>query len=304
MTSRSLNRRSFCALTSAGLALLNGCLWTANGPRSGSLILDNRHDIPHTVEVTLSRPLREDETPSPATSNSSRWTQTESYEVAATSQRTLRDFITEPGQYTLEARLDNGERDSGQQNLYRGGKNGTKIGGGIFLIEILSTGQVVVQTPDQWQLTMSGHVLLACLLLVTAGYSADVSSPTAEPSPTYSPTPTAEPSPTPTAALTANQSRLVPSLPRFTIRTQGDTRARTALLNTSTQNNTVIDRPRDRGAGVEWAFQVGAELTRTVYSIRLSMNSTRIWTASLQPSKSPEVVIGPDGNVTVTRAMA
>ena len=150
MTARSLNRRSFCTLTSAELALLTNCLWTANAPRSGSLIIDNRHAMPHTVEVTLSRPLREDETPSPpTTSNSSLRTRTESYEVTATSQRTLHDFITDPGQYTLEARLDNGERDSGQQNLYRGGKHGTKIGGGIFIIEILSTGRVVVQTPDQ-----------------------------------------------------------------------------------------------------------------------------------------------------------
>lgn len=144
-----MNRRSFCALGGTGLALLSGCLFDT-APDSGSLIIDNEHDEPHTVEVTIRKLENESapvDTPS-ATPRPAFWEQTYTYEVGPTGQRSVPNLIAEPGTFDIYVQLDTGMKASTRLALYRGGKDGTKVGGGIIAIDIYEDGRVVAYTPN------------------------------------------------------------------------------------------------------------------------------------------------------------
>lgn len=144
-----MNRRSFCALAGAGLTLLSGCLFN-RGPDSGSLIINNDHDSPHTVEVIIQKVAEETtSTGSPTpTARQVLWERTYTYDVGQTTDKTVPNLLTEPGTFDIYARLDTGAEASTRLSLYRGGEDGTKVGGGIIYIDIYEDGRVVAFTPQ------------------------------------------------------------------------------------------------------------------------------------------------------------
>ena len=143
-----MNRRSFCALGGAGLALLSGCLFRT-APDSGSLLIDNEHDRPHTVEVTVRKLDETTPTVSPTTTpRPVLWKRAYTYEVKATDEKTVPNLITESGLFDIDARLDTGKEASTRLSLYRGGVDGTEVGGGVIAIDIYEDGRVLAYTPD------------------------------------------------------------------------------------------------------------------------------------------------------------
>lgn len=144
-----MNRRTFCALGGVGLAFLSGCLFDP-APESRLPIIDNEHDEAHTGEITL-RKLEEDTTQgsaSTATSGSALWTRTDTYEVGANDRTTVPNRITDPGVFDVDARLDTGRHASTRLSLYRGGVDGTGVGGGVIAIDIYADGRVTAYTPN------------------------------------------------------------------------------------------------------------------------------------------------------------
>ena len=144
-----MNRRSFCALGGAGLMLLSGCLFNT-GPDSGSLVIDNEHDRPHTVEVTV-RKLEDVTTPTGSPTVMPRqvlWERTYTYEVGATDQKTVPNLITEPGTFDIDVRLDTGGQAPTRLSLYQG-VDGTEVGGGSIAVDIYADGRVTAYTPNE-----------------------------------------------------------------------------------------------------------------------------------------------------------
>ena len=145
----AMNRRSFCALGGVGLMLLSGCLFNS-GPDSGSLIINNEHDGPHTVKVTIRKLENESapvDTPS-ATPRPAYWERTYTYEVGATDQKTVPNLITEPGTFDIYTRLDTGVGASTRLSLYQG-VNGMEVGGGSIAIDIYADSRVTAYTPNE-----------------------------------------------------------------------------------------------------------------------------------------------------------
>jgi hypothetical protein len=132
-----------------GFGFLSGCLFNT-APESGSLIIDNGHDEAHTVEITIKK-LGEDTTrssASTATPGPVLWTRTDTYEVGANDRTTVPDRITEPEVFDIDARLDTGRHASTRLSLYRGGVDGTVVGGGIIAMDIYADGRVTAYTPN------------------------------------------------------------------------------------------------------------------------------------------------------------
>lgn len=143
-----MNRRSFCALGGAGLVVLSGCLFNT-APDSGSLVIKNEHDSPHTVEITV-RKMESDNLPSStptATSGPTLWTRNYTYKLEATERKMIPDFITEPGLFAIDARLDTGKHSAVWLSLYSA-NHGTAVGGGVVFVDIYEDGRIVASTPN------------------------------------------------------------------------------------------------------------------------------------------------------------
>lgn len=141
-------RRKFLQGTGAivGITASSGCLSLVDsGYPPGTLVVSNEQAESHTVTVTVEKTSDDDDdihggqTPSPATTPI--WEREVQVTVEGQAKVVQKDFITEPGAFFLEARVENLELERTWVGFYEA--DGGIAEDAIFL-DIQENGQVII----------------------------------------------------------------------------------------------------------------------------------------------------------------
>ncbi|MFC6993096.1 hypothetical protein ACFQH3_16045 [Haladaptatus sp. GCM10025707] len=148
-----LRRRAFIfgAITTITVPL-SGCTLDQDPIQSGTLVIANDHDQPHTVTVTVSKtseddndaPFRDDTQPPEAPSI---WDRTDEFDVAAGGRVRKSTFISETGAFHIVVQLEIGINASTWLGLGPGGPSGEQVTGGFILVDIHEDGRLGLNTP-------------------------------------------------------------------------------------------------------------------------------------------------------------
>jgi len=147
-----MRRRSLLAAvgTATGFTLA-GCVLDLDSIGAGTLVIDNEQDRSHTVTVTVTKTGEFDhgippETPTPS-STTTVWRRDRTFEVSGGGRVRKSDFVSEPGEFQVDARTETGTTASTSLGLYPAGRDGEKIAESYVHLFIREDGFMYFSTP-------------------------------------------------------------------------------------------------------------------------------------------------------------